>query len=269
LIRGKRVGVGAAWTPTGLSRLARQAFLPLLGGGGFFVSVAAGLAIALLTGAPAFAQDRDRAHIVAVWGEGTARAVPDTADVSAGVVSEADTAAAALRANSAAMEKVMQTVQSFGIASGDVQTQGVNVSPVMSRPANSRADAPPQITGYRASNTVSIRVRDMAKLGTVLDTLVGAGANEMHGVRLTVGKPEALLDEARGKAMADAKRKAGLLAQAAGAKLGPVTSISEESAAVPQPRMYARAEMAAVAAVPVSAGEVELKATLRVVYALE
>jgi len=230
----------------------------------------AALVLAVLVAVPAFAQDRERPHIIAVWGEGTARAVPDTAEVSAGVVTQADTAAAALKANSAAMDKVMQTAQSFGIASGDVQTQGVNVNPIFSRPANNnRPDAPPQITGYRAANTVSIRVRDMAKLGTVLDSLVGAGANEMHGVRLTIGKPEPLLDEARGKAMADAKRKAELLTQAAGVKLGRVSSISEESAAVPQPRMYARAEMAAAAPVPVAAGEVELRATVRVVYALE
>jgi uncharacterized protein YggE len=232
------------------------------------VRTVAALILAIVA-VPAFAQDKERAHIVAVWGEGTARAVPDTADVSAGVVTQADTAAAALQANSAAMDKVMQTVQSFGIASGDVQTQGVSVSPLMSRPAGNRPDAPPQITGYRASNIISIRVRDLAKLGTVLDSLVGAGANEMHGMRLTVGKPAPMMDDARAKAMADAKRKAELLAQAAGVKLGRVVSISEESAAVPQPRMYARAEMAASAPVPVAAGEVELKATLRVVYALE
>jgi hypothetical protein len=77
------------------------------------------------------------------------------------------------------------------------------------------------------------------------------------------------MDEARGKAMAEAKRKAELLAQAAGAKLGRVTSISEESAALPQPRLYARAEMAVSTPVPIAAGEVEIKATLRVVYALE
>jgi uncharacterized protein YggE len=234
------------------------------------VRTVAALILAVVVAVPAFAQDKERAHIVAVWGEGTARAVPDTAEVSAGVVTQADTAAAALQANSAAMDKVMQTVQSFGIASGDVQTQGVSVSPLMSRPTgNNRPDAPPQITGYRASNIVSIRVRDLAKLGTVLDSLVGAGANEMHGMRLTIGKPAPMMDDARAKAMADAKRKAELLAQAAGVKLGRVVSISEESAAVLQPRMYARAEMAASAPVPIAAGEVELKATLRVVYALE
>lgn len=225
------------------------------------------LAVMLLAAAPALAADKDTPHIVAVWGEGTVHAVPDTAEVSAGVVTQADTAAAALKDNSAAMDKVMKAVASFGIASSDVQTQGINVSPVMSRPAG-RADAPPQITGYRASNIVSVRVRDMAKLGVVLDSLVSSGANEMHGMRLAVGAPDKLMDEARGKAMADAKRKAELLAKAGGAKLGPVASISEETSTVPQPRMYARAEMVA-AAVPVAAGEVELKATVRVVYALE
>jgi uncharacterized protein YggE len=226
------------------------------------------LALTVAATAPAFAQDKSPAHVVAVRGEGAVRAVPDTADVSAGVVTQGNTAAAALRDNSAAMDKVMKAVQSFGIASGDVQTQGVNVFPITARPGG-KPDAPPQITGYRASNTVSVRVRDMAKLGTVLDGLVGAGANEMHGVSLTVGKPEPLTDQAREKAVADARRKAELLTRAAGAKLGRVISISEESAAMPpQPRLYAMAERAA-ASVPVAAGEVEIKASVRIVYALE
>jgi uncharacterized protein YggE len=224
-------------------------------------------AVMLLVAAPALAADKDTPHIVAVWGEGAVRAVPDTAEVSAGVVSQADTAAAALKDNSAAMDKVMKAVQSFGIASGDVQTQGINVSPVMARPAG-RADAPPQITGYRASNIVSVRVRDMTKLGVVLDALVSSGANEMHGMRLTIGAPDKLMDEARGKAMDNARHKAELLAKAAGVKLGRVTSISEETGVSAQPRMYALAERAS-APVPIAAGEVELKATVRVVYALE
>ena len=224
------------------------------------------LVLGFAVSAPAFAADKDAAHSIAVWGEGSARAVPDTAEVSAGVVTQGDTAAAALKDNSAAMDKVMKTVASFGIASGDVQTQGVSVSPLMGR--QGRPDAPPQITGYRASNTLSIRVRDMAKLGTVLDGLVDAGANEMHGVRLTVGAPDKPLDEARGKAMDNARHKAELLAKAAGVNLGRVTSISEETGVSAQPRMYALAERASVP-VPVAAGEVELKATVRVVYALE
>jgi uncharacterized protein YggE len=226
------------------------------------------LAIVFAFAAPAAAADADlQRNFVAVWGQGEVRAAPDTADVSAGVVTQEETAAKALAANSAAMDKVMKAIAAAGIPPADVQTQGVNVSPVYGR--QPRTDGTPQIGGYRASNIVALKVRDLGRLGAILDTLVTAGANEMHGVRLTVGTPEKLLDAARTKAMADARRKALLYAEAAGAKLGRVTTISEESAVIPIPRvMRGRADMAQEA-VPIAAGEVELKATVRVTFALE
>jgi uncharacterized protein YggE len=229
--------------------------------------LATAIAFIFAFAAPAVAADAPERNFVAVWGQGDVRVAPDTADVSAGVVTQEDTAAKALSANSVAMDKVMKAIAASGIAPADVQTQGVNVSPVMGRAT--RPDTPPQIAGYRASNIVAVRVRDLGKLGTILDGLVAAGANEMHGVRLTVGAPEKLLDAARTKAMADARRKALLYAEAAGAKLGRVITISEESAVTPIPRMMARADMAAQSAVPIAAGEVELKATVRVSFALE
>jgi uncharacterized protein YggE len=230
--------------------------------------LATALAIVLAFAAPAAAADAEpQRNFVAVWGQGDVRAVPDTADVSAGVVTQEDTAAKALAANSAAMDKVMKAIAAAGIAPADVQTQGVNVSPVYGR--QPRTDGTPQIGGYRASNIIAVKVRDLGKLGAILDTLVTAGVNEMHGVRLTVGAPEKLLDGARTKAMADARRKALLYAEAAGAKLGRVTTISEESAVTPVPRMMSARADAAQAAVPIAPGEVEIKATVRVTFALE
>jgi len=226
------------------------------------------LILALVAAGPAMAADDSGARrIVAVWGTGEVEASPDMAEFTSGVVTEGPTAQAALAANSATMEKVVRAVKEFGIAARDVQTRGINVSPVYTR--QTRPEDQPRINGYRASNTVSVKLRDLAKLGPLLDGLTSAGANTTNGVSLSVAAPDPLRDEARQKAMADARRKADLYAGAAGARLGAVTSISEENAVMPVRMQFERAAAPMQAAVPVEAGEVQIRATVRVVYALE
>jgi uncharacterized protein YggE len=206
-------------------------------------------------------------RVITIWGSGDVQATPDLAMLSAGVVTNADTAKAALAANSPAMEKVIKVAREAGIEPRDVQTRGVRISPIYSR--QTQPNDPPRISGYAASNSVSIRLRDLSKLGALLDGLVTAGANQMSGPHFSMAEPERLQDQARREAIADAKRKAELYAQTAGVKLGRVISIDETGPA-PRPTAFAaEAAMARAAAVPVEVGELDIRATVRVVYALE
>jgi uncharacterized protein len=202
---------------------------------------------------------------ITVVGSGTAAARPDTAEVSAGVVTQAATAAQALAQNNAAMEKVIKAVTAAGIAEKDIQTTSVSVIP--QRRQGRQEPQPPDIVGYEVSNQVRIKVRDLTVLGRLLDALVGQGANALGGISFTVGDPAPVLDQARTNAMADARRKAEVYARAAGATLGPLLSIREGAAPVPRfggemPRAMA------VSAVPVAPGEQEFQASITVTYAL-
>lgn len=202
---------------------------------------------------------------ITVVGSGTAAARPDTAEVSAGVVTQAGTAAQALAQNNAAMEKVIQAVKAMGIADKDIQT--TNVSVVPQRRQGRQEPQPPDIVGYEVSNQVRIKVRDLGALGRLLDALVGQGANVLGGISLSVDDPAPVLDQARTKAMADARRKAEVYSKAAGMTLGPVLSIREGAAPVPRfgvemPRMMAASP------VPVAPGEQEFQASITVTYAL-
>jgi len=202
---------------------------------------------------------------ITVVGSGTAAARPDTAEVSAGVVTQAATAAQALAQNNAAMEKVIKAATAAGIAEKDVQT--TNVSVVPQRRQGRQEPQPPDIIGYEVSNQVRIKVRDLTVLGRLLDALVGQGANALGGISFSVGEPAPVLDHARTNAMADARRKAEVYARAAGATLGPLLSIREGAAPVPRfggemPRMMAASP------VPVAPGEQEFQASITVTYAL-
>lgn len=127
----------------------------------------------------------------------------------------------------------------------------------------------PRIVAYRVTNSVQITARNLDQLGGILDAVVQAGANQIHGISFRVDKPEALLDQARTKAMADARRKADLLASAEKLKVGPPITITESSGYMPPPRpMMGRAMMAAAAPVPVSAGEQDLNVNVNIVYEL-
>lgn len=202
---------------------------------------------------------------ITVVGTGSAAARPDTAEVSAGVVTQAATAGQALAQNNTAMDKVLKAVTALGIADKDVQTTSVSVVP--QRRQGRQEPQPPEIVGYEVSNQVRIKVRDLAALGRVLDTLVGQGSNVLGGIGFSVGEPAPVLDQARTKAMADARRKAELYAQAAGVKLGPVLSISEAAPAIPRPFGEMSRTMA-TAAVPVAPGEQEFQASITVTYAI-
>jgi len=204
--------------------------------------------------------------LLSVSAQAEAHRVPDVATVSAGVVTQAPDANAAMRANAAQMDKVMAAIRAAGIAERDIQTTGINVSPQYRYAEN----APPTITGYQASNTVSLKVRDIGKLGKVLDALVASGANQVHGPSFEVDKPEEAYDEARRAALAKAKARAEMYAKELGLRVRRIVSIDEGAGfrpPMPVPMLaMARAEKAYDTAV--SPGETTLSANLAVVFEL-
>lgn len=222
----------------------------------------AAIAAAMLFAAPAPAQTAPPAAI-SVTGEASVSVPPDLALVDGGVTSEARTAREASDANNAAMGKVLQALKGAGIDEKDVQTSRLSLQP---QSAPNRT-GPSAIIGYRASNRVTVRVRDVGKVAGVIDTLVGAGANEIGGINFMVSQASRLLDEARDKAVADARRKAEIYAKAAGVTLGAPLSISEEGNAPPMP--YRRMSAGMVAAAPVAQGEETLSVTVSVSWAIK
>ncbi|NOT70482.1 MAG: SIMPL domain-containing protein, partial [Hyphomicrobium sp.] len=163
-------------------------------------------------------------------------------------------------------EKVITELQTQGVEPKDIQTTQFNIEPVYVYPKEGQ---PPVVTGYRVNNMVSVRVRDLDKLGGVLDQLVTAGANQMHGISFGVSKAETLKDEARKEAMGNALRRAKLLAAAGGAEVGDVVQISEEVGyAGPRPVVFAKRAAMAEAA-PVERGEQELETRVTVTWKLK
>jgi uncharacterized protein YggE len=166
------------------------------------------------------------------------------------------------------MERVVTAVTTVGIAEKDVQTSQFSIVPYHKPDPHGREQ--PEVAGYRVTNEVQLKVRALTSLGRVLDELVGAGANQMHGISFSVAEPSAPLDDARKKAMADAKRRAELYAQAAEVKLGRVLLIQEQPPSVPRPQMLRFALRAeADAAVPVAPGENKFHASITVTYSIE
>jgi uncharacterized protein len=222
------------------------------------------LVVAVVVGlgavSPVLADDTAR---ITVSGEGRVEAAPDMATLSLGVTTQADTAAAALAANSQQLAVVLDRLRAAGIAARDLQTSGLSMQPNWDYSNN----AAPRITGYVASNMLTVRVRALDTLGTVLDSAVRDGANTFNGLGFALADPAAALDEARRRAVADARHKAELLAEAAGVTLGPVVSISEGGGGGQPAPMYRSAAMAAEA-VPVAEGEVLLSAQVSIVYAI-
>jgi uncharacterized protein YggE len=207
------------------------------------------------------------ARTLNIVGIAEVHAVPDAALVAIGVVTESDTAAAALKANSAALTKVLDAIRSFGVEAKDLQTRGLSLEARYYRPDKPSPTDRPRIIGYTAADEVTVRARDLVKLGDLLDKVTVAGANRIDGIEFVVSNQEGLLDEARRKAVVDAKDRADLYARAAGFALGKVMSLTEES--LPLPRPLARAMVASEAApVPVAAGEMTVSVRVRVVWSL-
>ena len=239
------------------------------------LALALALSAATLLGAPMSTHAQTTAPAYAVPADGTllsvsataeSRRVPDVATISTGVVTQAADANAAMRANAVQMDKVRAAIRAAGIAERDVQTSGINLNPQYRYIENQA----PSITGYQASNTVNVKVRDLSKLGKVLDAFVASGANQVNGPSFEVDKPEQAYDEARLAALQKAQARAKTYADALGLNVRRIVSISEGGASFPRPMPMMRT-MAADAVqkeTAVSPGETALSVNIDVVFEL-
>lgn len=217
------------------------------------------LALGIMLGVPAAAQDT-----ITVMGEGTATAEPDLAHVRIGVTSDAGTAAEALASNNAAMADVMERLTAEGIEERDLQTSTLDLGPRYAE----RYDGAPEVEGYTARNILNVRVRNLDRLGAILDAAAGEGANTFEGLTFGVAEPQPLADEALRRAVTDARRQAELLAGESGVTLGAVRSIdSTAGGQPPRPMEMATARMAEDS-VPVARGELEIAASVTMVFAI-
>lgn len=206
------------------------------------------------------------ATLLQVSAHGETHRAPDVAQISAGVVTQNLDANAAMQANAQRMSAVIAALKKAGVAERDIQTSSISLSPQYKYGENQ----PPAITGYQASNTVNVRLRELGKAGNVLDALVKQGANQINGPTFTLDKPDAAMDEARNDAVKNAQVRANLYASATGLKVRRIVSISESGEMQPPPRpmmMMGMAKMAD-ASTPVATGENTIGVDLNVVYEL-
>ena len=204
--------------------------------------------------------------LLSVSAQAEARQVPDVATLSTGVVTQASDANAAMRANATQMDKVMAAIKAAGIADRDIRTSGISLNPQYKYVENQS----PTITGYQASNTVDIKVRDLSRLGKVLDALVASGANQVNGPSFEIDQPEPVYDQARRDALEKAQARAQMYAKTLGLKVRRIVSIDEGGGyrpPMPMP-MMAMSRAKAESDTAVAPGETTLSANLNVVFEL-
>ncbi len=211
--------------------------------------------------------------LLSVSAQGRSNRLPDLALFSAGVTTQGKTAGEALSMNSAAMSRVIAALKRAGIADRDIQTSNLSLSPVYAQPVRqpdgSYQQNEQRIVGYTVNNQVSVKQRKLGDYGQVIDTLVTAGANQVNGPNFQIDDNESALDEARLDAMQHARARAELYARAAGLRVVRIVSISEGGGSSPPvPVMYAKMARAEADAPPVQAGELELSASLQVLFEL-
>jgi len=193
--------------------------------------------------------------------------VPDVAVISAGVVSRSSTASAALSDAADRMARVLSALKRAGVEDRDVQTSNVSLNPEYRYPENQA----PQLVGYTATNTVTVRFRDIRNAGKILDALVAQGANQINGPNLTIDKPEEALDEARAKAVAIGRSRAELYARSLGMHVVRLVSVTESGGyAVPPPMpVMMEARMAAAPATKIEPGEQKVQVSLSMTFELQ
>ena len=214
----------------------------------------------LATTTLAWAQTEGR---ITVSGEGSVFAVPDMAVITMGAIAEAKTAKDAMDEVSEITAAILEQLSGFEIALRDIQTSDLSLNPIWAN-RNDNVQRP-RIDGYQASNRVTVRIRNLDDLGTVLDAVLSDGANRLGGLQFTLSDPKPAMNDARRLAVADAAAKANLFAEAAGVELGALISLSESGARMPRPEMLSMAR-SADAGVPMAEGETEVRAGVTLVY---
>ena len=228
---------------------------------------------ALLLSPLSSADDANPVPRILVTGEGSVDIAPDMAVLTLTVTRQAETARAALDANSEAMRDVQNAMKAAGIEERDLQTSGFSIQPnyIYPAPRASGEREPPKIVGYTVRNSLTVRVRDIAAIGAVLDKSVSLGVNEGGNIMFTNDDPSEAIKQARTKAVMDALDRANTLADAAGVKTGKLLEMSEQSFS-PRPMPMARAELAmsrSADAVPVAVGENSYRVTVNISLAID
>jgi len=223
---------------------------------------------------PAIAQQASITQTIAgtrldLTATGEVTRVPDVAIISAGVVSRSATASGALQDSADRMQRAVAALKRAGVEDRDIQTSKVNLNPEYRYPENQS----PQLTGYTASNTLTIRFRDIRNSGKILDALVAEGANQINGPNLTIDKPDAALDEARANAVAIGRARAEAYARSLGMRVARVVSVSENGGYIapppappPQPMMMSAMSRADTKIEP---GEQKLQVSLAMTFELQ
>lgn len=229
--------------------------------------------LALVLSTLCVADVQDPVPRILVTGEGSVDIAPDMAVLSLTVTRQAETARAALDANSSAMKEVQAAMKSAGVDQRDLQTSGFSIQPNYFYPPQqpSGKREPPEIVGYTVRNSLTVRVRDISSVGLILDKSVSLGVNEGGNITFTNDDPSEAIKKARVKAVQHALDKAKTLAGAAGVKIGQILEISEQSYS-PRPMSMARAEVSmgrAADAVPVATGENTYRVTVNVSFAID
>ena len=219
----------------------------------------------VLCAGPIWADETE--HTISVTGVGTVTTTPDIARVTVGVSSDARRAAEALARNSEIMQDVFETLIKQGVAETDMQTTDVSLFPSFETRTPGR---PPTVIGYRAQNMVALTIRDLNALGRILDQVSSSGGNLIQSIQFLREDPSALRNEARVKAITNAREKAELYANSAGISVGKVISISETGGSNPRPQMMARAGVESMAMdVPMAQGELDISASVHVIFLIE
>jgi uncharacterized protein YggE len=243
---------------------------------------AIGLCAVLLASAPAHAQDAPgavppapgagpammlRGTTLAISAYGEVKAAPDMATISLGVQTQAPAAADAMSRNAAQMTRIIEALKRSGIADKDIKTSGLSLNAQYEYEPNK----PPRLTGYQASNQVTITVYDLARLGPTLDATVASGANQIDGVSFGLKDPGAVEDAARLKAVQTLQARAQLYAGATGLHLGRLINLAEGASVTPPrplPLMSMRAEAVAAPTTPVEAGQIDIRVDVSGLYEL-
>lgn len=239
--------------------------------GGALVSVLGAMLIAP-TIAPALAQspaptDSSSDHTLSVSGTGIVTVKPDTADVTVGVTVQRDQASAAANDAATVMDAVIKAIKALGVEDKDIQTSSLSLDGVYDYNSN-----PARLTGYQATNLVTVTVRDITKTGAVIDAATGAGATDVNNISFRLDDQTAAESAAREEAVKSARAKADTIAAAAGVEITGVISIVETSAPTPTPMYFEDARASGVAAdqapTPVQGGTIDMSVTVSIVYSI-
>lgn len=233
-------------------------------------------ACALAAAAPAALQDTSLARsardapTLTVTGQGQVQARPDQATLRLGAVAEAEAASAAQQEVSRIMDEALDAIRDLDIEDDAIRTTGISLDPVYARPdpRDGRRDEP-RIVGYRASNTIEVRIGDLEQIGPVIDAGVKAGANQIQQLSFELRDDIEQQQEALKRAVGDARAKAEAIAEALDVRLAGIRDVQEGGVSTSRPRMdYARMAMSEAASTPVQPGEIQIDGSVTITFRL-